>query len=116
MISVGEYHQGFERYRQCLVAAGFELIPKEPKGEILTCAIPDSSIQAADDDRCYATEFKNIDATWQRARAANPPSTKAPQQSCSIEDSAPSRLPTDQKVGGLVAQVGGTRMRTICVH
>lgn len=68
-ISEDEYLQGFESYRACLAAEGFEIVVKEPRGDLLDFAIPDAAVQAGADARCYGSDFKQIDILWQQAHA-----------------------------------------------
>jgi hypothetical protein len=60
-----EYQAAFQRYRECLSAAGFELRDMEYTGLVYQYGVPDEAVQDGADDECYESEFRYTDILWQ---------------------------------------------------
>ncbi|GAB3229135.1 hypothetical protein GCM10027586_14270 [Kineococcus gypseus] len=60
-----EYQAGFQRFRECLSAAGFELTDVDLSGPVYDFGVPDAAVQAGADARCYESEFYYVDMLWQ---------------------------------------------------
>lgn len=60
-----EYTTGFDAFRSCMDAEGFELHSLREVGGILEFSIPDEAVQSGVESRCYQTHFAFVDATWQ---------------------------------------------------
>jgi hypothetical protein len=76
VVEFAEYEEGFRRYRACLEAAGYEL-GSGPDGEEigtmvdthLEFSVPDAAVQSGEDERCYQSEYFQLDMNWQIAHA-----------------------------------------------
>ncbi|MBC7277496.1 hypothetical protein [Nocardioides sp.] len=64
-ITSDEYREAFNRYRECVRAAGFELIDLDMTGLVYEFGIPDTAAQNGTNDRCYSSEFHVVDMLWQ---------------------------------------------------
>lgn len=61
------YRSGFERYAACLRDAGHAVVVVDETGPVLDYRVRAEA--AADDDRCYHSEFAPLDDAWQLANA-----------------------------------------------
>lgn len=71
-VSEAEYHAQFDRYSNCMTAAGYPLGSVNKSGTVITAAIPGAAVTSGTADRCYAQEFAQVDRTWQAAHAEEP--------------------------------------------
>lgn len=60
-----EYRDEFGRYQQCMADAGYPLGSVNDAGVIITYVNSGESVQSGVEGRCYATEFRELDAAWQ---------------------------------------------------
>lgn len=60
-----EYQAAFQRYRDCLSAAGFELAKVEFTNLVYTFGVPNAAVEDGADAKCYSSEFKYSDILWQ---------------------------------------------------
>lgn len=60
-----EYRAAFQRYRECLSAAGFELTDVEFASPVYEFAVPDAAVEDGADAECYDAEFRYTDMLWQ---------------------------------------------------
>ncbi|WP_418605296.1 hypothetical protein [Georgenia sp. SUBG003] len=67
MATADEYRAAFQRYRECLSAAGFELTDLDPTGSVYEYAVPDAAVEDGADAECYDAEFRYVDMLWQTA-------------------------------------------------
>jgi hypothetical protein len=61
-----EYVAGLDRYIACMEASGWSVGVLDREAEVIDYRI--EAISGADDLRCYATEFYELDAGWQVSR------------------------------------------------
>lgn len=67
-VTQDEYEAGFQRFRACMSAEGYEVIVSGEFNDTLNYAIPDAAVQSGVDEVCYTREFRLIDMAWQVAR------------------------------------------------
>jgi hypothetical protein len=67
VVSREEYVAGFERYRACLTALGFEMYSGDTSAEIIGYSIEGAAGQSGAANRCYESEFHLVDMEWQVA-------------------------------------------------
>jgi hypothetical protein len=64
--TVNEYHAAFQRYRECMRAAGFELEDVRFKDDIYEFGVPAAAVEDSDADaECYDREYYFTDTLWQ---------------------------------------------------
>ena len=69
--TASEYHAAFQRYRECLRAAGFELEEVQFKGDIYEFGVPAAAVEnSAADAECYDREYYFTDTLWQSHQRA----------------------------------------------
>ena len=68
-VTQAEYRAGFERYRGCLSAKGYQLESVEQRGPVLDFGVPSEAVSSGDDDICYLRHFKAVDMAWQMTHA-----------------------------------------------
>jgi len=68
-VTRAEYQTGFERYRGCLSAEGYQLESVEQSGPVLNFGVPSEAVSSGADDICYLRHFKAVDMAWQMAHA-----------------------------------------------
>ena len=66
-VSDAEYHAQFDRYSECMIAAGYPLDAVNTSGLIVTYVNSSDSVSSGAEGRCYAQEFAQIDPSWQAA-------------------------------------------------
>lgn len=73
-----EYRAGYERYRRCLSARGFEVV-EDPvlgaDGTFIGFGLTDAAVRSGADEECYEREWRYTDTLWQsRPEVQNHPS------------------------------------------
>ncbi|GAA2023328.1 hypothetical protein GCM10009819_02550 [Agromyces tropicus] len=66
-VTRGEYTSAFSRYRDCLKDDGFEVVSIKERGNLIEYSVPADAVSTGSDDRCYLSEFAEIDQRWQLA-------------------------------------------------
>jgi len=66
-VSDAEYHAQFNRYSECMIAAGYPLDAVNTSSLIVTYVNSSDSVSSGEEGRCYAQEFSQIDPLWQGA-------------------------------------------------
>ena len=66
-VSDAEYHAQFDRYSECMIAAGYPLDAVNTSSLIVTYVNSSDSVSSGAEGRCYAQEFAQIDLSWQAA-------------------------------------------------
>jgi hypothetical protein len=66
-VSDAEYHAQFDRYSECMIAAGYPLDAVNTSSVIITYVNSSDSVSSGEEGRCYAQEFSQIDLSWQAA-------------------------------------------------
>lgn len=64
-VSEEEYRAQFDRYADCMVAAGYPVDAINTSGTIITYVNSGASVTSGAEGRCYAQEFAQVDRTWQ---------------------------------------------------
>lgn len=64
-----EYQAAFQRYRECLSAAGFELRDVVLRNSVYEFGVPNAAVEDGADDECYVSEFRYTDMLWQSSDA-----------------------------------------------
>ena len=62
-----EYHAQFDRYSECMTAAGYPLGSPNKSGTIITYVNSSAAVTSGAEGACYAKEFAQVDMTWQVA-------------------------------------------------
>lgn len=60
-----EYLAAFYRFSGCLGADGYDVSPADPSAIILSYGVPSAAADSGADERCYRTEFIEVDTAWQ---------------------------------------------------
>jgi hypothetical protein len=60
-----EYLAAFNRYVGCVGEAGYWIDGGNPSAVILSFSIPTAAIDSGADERCYVSEFQQVDTKWQ---------------------------------------------------
>jgi hypothetical protein len=68
-VTTEEYQAAFGRFRNCLSAAGFELVDVELRDDQYEFALPDAAMQDGVDMECYRAEYYFVDILWQLSDA-----------------------------------------------
>lgn len=68
-VTANEYQAAFQRYRECLSAAGFELSDVELENGVYDFGVPDAAVQDGADEDCYEGEYYFVDMLWQTSDA-----------------------------------------------
>ena len=63
--SADDYQAAFQRFRECLSAAGFELTDVEFKNNLYEFGVPNAAVEDGADEECYRAEFYYVDMLWQ---------------------------------------------------
>ncbi len=66
-VTAEEYHAGFNRYSDCMTAAGYPLAFVDTTGTVIDYSNPSEAVTSGEEGRCYALEFGQIDPAWQAA-------------------------------------------------
>lgn len=64
-VTLDEYEAAFQRYRECLSAAGFELRDLRFERHRYRFGVPGEAVESGVDDECYNAEFRYVDMIWQ---------------------------------------------------
>lgn len=64
-VTQDEYMAGFERFRACLRAEGYELRDVELVGVVWQGGIPAEAVDSGVEKTCYDRDFKFVDVVWQ---------------------------------------------------
>lgn len=64
-VSRASYLAGFNRYAGCLAAAGYPLGNVDESAPILNFTVPGGAVDSGADNRCYVSEWAQVDALWQ---------------------------------------------------
>ncbi|TFC94498.1 MULTISPECIES: hypothetical protein [Cryobacterium] len=65
VVTHDDYESGYRRYVGCLSAAGYAIIDSGVQYDVHSFGVPAEAVVSGDDDRCYTSEFKNLDIEWQ---------------------------------------------------
>lgn len=68
-VSEAEYHAQFDRYSDCMTAAGYPLGSVNKSGTVITFVYSGAAVTSGEEGRCYAQEFAQVDITWQSTNA-----------------------------------------------
>jgi hypothetical protein len=66
-VSAAEYHAQFDRYSECMTAAGYPLDGVNKSGTVIRYLNSGAAVTSGAEGRCYAQEFHQIDMAWQAA-------------------------------------------------
>jgi len=64
-VTADEYEAAFQRYRECLSAAGYELADVQFDNHVYSFGVPGEAVDSGVDDECYSAEFRYVDMLWQ---------------------------------------------------
>lgn len=62
-----EYQAAFQRFRECVSAAGFELEGVDFTGTGYRYVMPSAAVDDGAEAECYDVEFRYVDMLWQSA-------------------------------------------------
>ncbi|MEJ1230136.1 MAG: hypothetical protein WDM88_05160 [Galbitalea sp.] len=65
VVTRAEYLAAFNRYAGCLAAAGYPLGNVDESATVLDLSIPGAAVDSGVDNRCYASEWQQVDTLWQ---------------------------------------------------
>lgn len=67
VVTRAEYVAAFNRFIGCLGAAGYDMggIAQDDSMVIFNYGIPSAAVDDGTDERCYLSEFREVDSTWQ---------------------------------------------------
>lgn len=65
VVTANEYQAAFQRFRECLSGAGFELTDVELKNDVYQFGVPNAAVEDGADTECYQAEFRYVDMLWQ---------------------------------------------------
>jgi hypothetical protein len=68
-VSAAKYHAQFDRYSQCMTAAGHPLESVDKSGEVITYKTSGASVTSEAEGRCYAQHFAQHNLAWQSTHA-----------------------------------------------
>lgn len=66
-----EYQAAFQRFRECLSAAGFELTDVEFTNSEYEFGVPNTAVEDGAHGPCYVSEFRYTDWLWQSSHAVH---------------------------------------------
>jgi hypothetical protein len=95
-VSAAEYHAQFDRYAECMTAAGYPLDGVNKSGTVIMYSNSGAAVSSGAEGSCYAQEFHQIDMTWQGAHQADSETDQALQACLLIEDITPGGPVWDQ--------------------
>lgn len=64
-VTVDDYQAAFQRFRECLSAAGFEITDLEFRNHVYEFGVPNAAVEDGADADCYRAEFYYVDMLWQ---------------------------------------------------
>lgn len=65
VITEAEYRDGFARYSACMTDAGYPVVRVDESGAIITYSNSADSVSSGKEQRCYDSEFAQLDGGWQ---------------------------------------------------
>ena len=68
-VNEAEYHAQFDRYSECMTAAGYPLGSINKSDTVITYNNPAAAVTSGDEGRCYAEHFSQVDMAWQSDHA-----------------------------------------------
>lgn len=71
-----EYVAGFDRFKACMIGAGYHVDGGNRQAPIISYAIPSASVDDGTERRCYEPEYMLIDTEWQLAHLDDSSSTE----------------------------------------
>jgi hypothetical protein len=71
VVTRDEYVAAFNRFIGCMGAAGYDLSTAPQTATVFTYAVPDAAVTDGTDERCYLTQFKQVDMIWQVANGGS---------------------------------------------
>ncbi|GAA2030462.1 hypothetical protein GCM10009819_12760 [Agromyces tropicus] len=71
VVTEAEYRDGFARYAACMTDAGHPLLRIDESGTIIDYSNTAEAVNSGKDQRCYDSEFANLDVAWQLDQEAN---------------------------------------------
>ena len=117
-VDLEEYTDGFERYRDCLAASGYELEPGpygEPVGTMvdthLEASVPEAAVTSGVEDDCYQAEYAEVDIAWQVAHQDE--TLQAAQWRACLEENGLTPEPTSELA---YAQIFAADLETECLE
>jgi hypothetical protein len=76
-VSEVEYHAQFDRYSDCMTAAGHPLGSVNKFGTVIRYVNSNDSVTSGAEGRCYAQEFAQVDMAWRGAHQDNSETDRA---------------------------------------
>ncbi|WP_160297459.1 hypothetical protein [Demequina flava] len=76
-VSEDEYRSAFQRYRDCLSSAGYELKDVVFSNLVYEYGVPNAAVENGIDTECYSTELRFTDMLWQSSDAVQNESSSA---------------------------------------
>ncbi len=67
LVDRAEYRAGFERFRACMAESGYTVDVLDDSGTIIDARCLSEATDDGTDARCYDTEFRDVDESWQVA-------------------------------------------------
>jgi hypothetical protein len=67
LVDRAEYRAGFERFRACMTESGYTVDVLDDSGTIIDARYLSEATDDGTDARCYDTEFREVDESWQVA-------------------------------------------------
>jgi hypothetical protein len=71
-----EYVAGFDRFKACMIGAGYHVDGGNRQAPIISYAIPSAAVDDGTERRCYEPEYMLIDTEWQLAHEDESSSTE----------------------------------------
>ena len=65
IVDEAEYRAGLNRYIACMAEAGFTIDVLETGEPIVRYVVPGEAVTDGADERCYVSEFRDLDIAWQ---------------------------------------------------
>ncbi|WP_157372959.1 hypothetical protein [Agromyces sp. Root81] len=64
-VEAAEYQSAFGRFQSCMAKAGAALSGVKEAGPLMNYRLPAEAYDTGDFDRCYLSEFQQVDERWQ---------------------------------------------------
>lgn len=77
VVTADEYQAAFQRYRECLSVAGYEMTYADLSGPVYDYAVPAPAVADDTEGECYDAEFRFVDILWQGSQPAGSDSETA---------------------------------------
>lgn len=97
-----EYVAAFNRFVGCMGAAGYDLSATPQTTTVFNYAVPSPAVSDGSDERCYATQFQQVDTGWQIANEDTSEGTRILRE-CLVANGLPSKQTTQEIVADLTA-------------